>query len=81
MELHTIGIDLGKTVFHLVRLADTTGGLIGLVNTCAFRVWGIVLRQVGFGCAEPSLPGDRTSRWATGSPLVRVFRHPDRLVG
>jgi hypothetical protein len=23
MELHTSGIDLGKTVFHLVRLADS----------------------------------------------------------
>ena len=27
MELHTIGIDLGKTVFHLVGL------------TCAARLW------------------------------------------
>jgi hypothetical protein len=36
MELHTIGIDLGKTVFYLMGLPACESALLGIVRVLVF---------------------------------------------
>jgi len=43
MKLHVVGIDLGKTVFHLVGL-DSTGTVVSF-GTCPIRLNSSVLKR------------------------------------
>jgi transposase len=60
MELHTIGIDLGKTMFHLIWSQPATALIAAIGNGAAFRKGREFAAWVGLVPREHSTGGKQT---------------------